>query len=140
MDAGSGPIFAAVRKQYAIGAGADGSRLDANPAAVLKHLEIVKIALDLNQQTVGNGLPGEACAGGAKGHGECVAMAELEQRRDFLFAGRLHHRLGNEPVEAGIRGVSDEVNRAHQDAPLIDNLRQQGTELLRRVGRVCHRC
>ena len=77
---GIGADFAPYGTSSAIGAGADDSGLDANPAAVLSTWRSRKLRVDLNQQTVGDGLPGEAGAGGAEGDGERVAMAELEER------------------------------------------------------------
>jgi hypothetical protein len=50
-------------------------------------------------------------------------MAELKELRNFLLTGGLHHGFWDQPVKAGVRGVRDEVNRAHKDAPLIENLR-----------------
>ena len=135
-----GADLGAVREQHAIGAGADSSGPDANPAPIFEDLEIAKVARDFDQQTIGDGLAGEAGASGAEGDGEGMVMAELEEPRYFFFIGRLHHRLGNQPVEAGIRGVCNPVDGAHQNALRIENLGQHGGEFLRRVRRPCHCC
>ena len=132
-----GADLGAVREQHAIGVGADGPGLDANRRP-FSSTWIAKVARDFDQQTIGDGLAGEAGAGGAEGDGEGMVMAELEEPRHFFFTGRLHHRLRNEPVEAGIRGVCNEVDGAHQNAPRIEDLGQHGDELLGRVLRLFH--
>jgi hypothetical protein len=116
---GIGADLCAIGKQRAIGAGADGSGLDANPAPFSSTWRSRKLRATSTSNPSEMDCPERLVPAARKVMGTSVSMAELEEPRNFLFIIRLHHGLRNEPVKAGIRGVSDEVDGTHEDAPLI---------------------
>ena len=49
----------------------------------------------------------------------------MEELRNFLFVLRKHDSLGNQAIEAGIRGEGDEIDITDEDAVGIDLSRKK---------------
>ena len=96
--------------------GADDAGLHLHLGAALQHLDAAPVAGHFHQDAIRDSLTGQAGARGAEGHGDFLLMAQAEEPPDVLHACRKSHRLGDEPVEAGVRGEGDQVHRPIEDA------------------------
>src|SRR4051812_47303661 len=97
-----------------------GAGFDPYLPPTLLHLHAVPVALDLNQNPISYGLAGETGARSSKGEGNLAFPAVEKEFLNLVRGARQHHRLRNEPVEAGIRGEGDEIDRTMEN-PLLRN-------------------
>ena len=109
---------------------ADHPRLGADPLSPLLHPGLAPVAGDLHQEPVGQRLPGEAGARGAKGQRDSPGSTQTKELLDLLDGPGEHHRLRNQAVAAGVGGEGDPIDGAgenpvgrHHRLELRDELR-----------------
>ena len=122
IDAGSGPILAPCLSEVAVDDAADDAGLDAHPATVVEHLDILPETRDVHEDAVGDRLSREAAARGAKDERDPLRVAEPEQTADLLDGSRTHHGPWHETVDACVVGVCETIDGAGQDPPGFDRL------------------
>src|ERR1019366_5643154 len=114
-----------VWNEQLVGARANHSWLHADSFAAIFNVQLAPMPRNLDQQSIGDRLARQAGTRRAKRHGDSRALAELEERLDFLKALGLNHGFGNQAIEAGVRGVSDEVDRTNENAAAVDLRRER---------------
>ena len=93
----------------------DHPRAGADAEPVLLHARRPPVPRHLHQEPVGERLAGEARSGGAEGERNAPRPAEGEQPLHLVDRAGEHHRLGQEPVEACIRGERHAIQRSGED-------------------------
>ena len=109
IEAGSGPEFDAIRPKQLIDMAADNAGLHPDLLATILHHN-APVARHFDQNAVGNGLPAEARARGAKRQRNVRLVAEAEQRLDLFRPIRQHDRFRDQTVEAGVGSEGHQLN------------------------------
>ena len=116
-DVGAGRVgaeFAPVRGEDAVGVAEHGAGLDPGYRAVLLDRDAGEVAAHVDEDAVALALAVEAGAAGAEGDRDPLLATVGEDLGDVAGLARHHHRLGEEPVGAGVGGVADDVGGAGQ--------------------------
>jgi hypothetical protein len=108
--------------QRVIDVGADHARLNAHLVAVLFHSDLPPIPTHLDQDPVADRLARQTGAGATEGERDARLMAHAEQSLDLLDRPWLHHRPRDQPVEAGVGGVGNQVDRPREDPLRFNDL------------------
>ncbi len=98
--------------------------------AAFLHPQLAPVSRNLHQQAIGDRLPRQARSGSAEGHRDLHLLAEAEEGPNFLDTLRLHHSLGNQPVETGIGSEGNEVDGTDQNAIGGNRAGQRSLDLL----------
>ena len=126
------PDLSAIRYQRAVGGRANDSRLHPDLLPALFYLYLTPVAGHVHQQAVGDRLSRQAGSGSAEGHGDARLLAESKERVNLLQILGLHHGLRDQPVEAGVGGAGDQLDRPDKNAILRDEAVQGQLDLFGR--------
>ena len=105
IEAGSGPIFRAERCEAAIDLAADDAGAGFHPAGVGIDFAGGEAFADQGQHAIGDGLPGQAGAGGAEGDRGFVRPGCGQHRFEVVFRFDDGDDFRDQAVEAGVGAV-----------------------------------
>ena len=114
------PDFFAEFRQDPVGSRADDARLQGNALGVCAHPPVAPALADAHQHGIRHGLAGKAGARRAEGHGHQQAVRQTQYLHDFSLVQHIHHQLGREAVDAGVRAVGQQAQGVGIDAFLGD--------------------
>jgi len=103
-----------VGSQVTVGVPADHAGLKADAASAVEDFVTVPVRAGHDQHRIGDRLAREACAGGAEGGGDAVAVGGAEDCGDLVLRVGAHDDLGDQAVEARIRAVGERPQRIRE--------------------------